>query len=264
MPVAHLVAHDHSSTRLKMLRRCAPAENSPRERERSTLAWICEREQNPRLDNRVASLLCEREYFAPVDKEPPVLSPRSPRTHALCVHRVLPVARARTLPVVISLSLPPSRTSLSSAQPRSFACLVPSSSRSHEPLSALSVPRSPRSVDHPPLLLLFVVRPAALSLSLSFARDPDSGFSWQLTVARDARLSLSLSVSPLCFHQFLVHKPLSDLFLALPANPPLFSPLLYTSRWHEVVCVKSRVCRSEQTDRDPRFVALRVSRKGGN
>lgn len=154
-------------------KRCVDARwpKTRQERERSTLAWICEREQNPRLDNRVASLLCEREYFAPVDKEPPVLSPRSPRTHALCVHRVLPVARARTLPVVISLSLPPSRTSLSSAQPRSFACLVPSSSRSHEPLSALSVPRSPRSVDHPPLLLLFVVRPLSFSLSLVRARS---------------------------------------------------------------------------------------------
>lgn len=29
VPVAHLVAHDHSSTRLKTRRRCAPVENSP-------------------------------------------------------------------------------------------------------------------------------------------------------------------------------------------------------------------------------------------
>lgn len=169
----------------------------------------------------IASLLFyTREYFAPVDKEPPVLSPHSPRTHAR-VHRVLPVARAHTLPVVISLSLPPylslERAATLFRLPRFV--LVSSPRAPVRPLcpSFATFGRSPSastsSSSGRPLL--------SLSLPFSFARDPDSGFSWQLTVARDARLSLSLSLSP-PFHQFLVHKPLSDLFLAL-ANPPLSS-----------------------------------------
>lgn len=141
----------------------------------------------------IASLLFyTREYFAPVDKEPPVLSPHSPRTHAR-VHRVLPVARAHTLPVVISLSLPPylslERAATLFRRPRLVAT-------SPCPPS-LSLLRHVRSITL--RFYLFVVRPAAslsLSLPFSFARDPDSGFSWQLTVARDARLSLSLSLSP--------------------------------------------------------------------
>lgn len=205
----------------------------------------------------IASLLFyTREYFAPVDKEPPVLSPHSPRTHAR-VHRVLPVARAHTLPVVISLSLPPylslERAATLFRLPRFV--LVSSPRAPVRPLcpSFATFGRSPSastsSSSGRPLL--------SLSLSLSRSRAIPiavSAGSWR---SRETLACLSLSPP---FHQFLVHKPLSDLFLAL-ANPPLSSLIHHAGTKS---CAWSHACVAEQTDRDSLRWETRVSRKGGN